>query len=190
MSELATYWEGRYASGSDSGPGSRGATAAAKADYVNRVVAEYEVRSLVDWGCGDGAQAAQLDVEHYLGVDLSTTAIARCLANLPERQFLRLDPTTSVQVSIVAEMALSMDVMFHLVTDDDFHAYLDRLFDSATRVVVVYSTDYDAPAVGHMHRREFTPTVAARFPDWRLAAHTIPATADPEEACFYVYERN
>ena len=38
-------------------------------------------------------------------------------------------------------MSMSMDVLFHLPDDRDYFEYLDHLFNSAVRHVVIYSTD-------------------------------------------------
>lgn len=50
----AAYWEKRYERGGTSGPGSCGRLAQFKAEVVNRFVAEHDVQSVVEFGCGDG----------------------------------------------------------------------------------------------------------------------------------------
>ena len=63
--------------------------------------------------------------------------------------------------------------------------------------MLVYASNVDlAWPVPHVRHRAFTPLVAARFPDWRLAAH-IPNLfpydpARPDETSFadcFVYTR-
>lgn len=182
---LVDYWEKRYATGGTSGAGSRGDNAVAKAGFVNDVIARNDVRSIVDWGCGDGHQAALLDIDDYLGIDVSATAIAWCLERMPGRQWLRHDPTSSVRLTVRAELALSMDVIFHLVDDDEFRRYLSALFASAWRFVIVHSTNFDSEPNGHMRHRRFTDHVAPHAPGWQLTHEAD----DPGEPGFYLYER-
>lgn len=179
---LTDYWERRYATGGNSGAGSRGESAQAKAVFVNDVIVRYGVRSLVDWGCGDGHQAALLDIDDYLGIDISATAIAWCMAKMPHRQWLRLDPHTAIRVGVQAELALSMDVIFHLVDDDDYHTHLSALFTSAWRLVVIHSTDFDGEPNGHMRHRRFTGDIPA---GWQRTSGDV----DMFEPGFHLYER-
>lgn len=179
------YWERRYRGGSDSGEGSRGEYLDRKATYINELICREHVSSIVDWGCGDGAVTGLLDVDTYIGVDVSATAISRCAILFPDRSFIRTDPQ-SQHIDARAELAMSLDVMFHLPDDADYHAHLDRLFASAARLVLIYSTNYeDAPAGHHMRRRCFTPEISSRFPGWCLDEWAD----DPGEAGFYLYRR-
>ena len=67
------YWESRYAQGGNSGAGSYGRLAEFKAEIINQVVLEHEIKTVVDWGVGDGNQLAMLNFSEYLGVDVSRT---------------------------------------------------------------------------------------------------------------------
>jgi hypothetical protein len=90
---------------------------------------------------------------------------------------------------------LSLDVVYHLVEDSVFDAYMRRLFESARRFVIVYSSnmDQDWPAE-HVRHRQFTKWVEQHRPDWALQ-HTLKNAyphdaADPEQtsfADFYVF---
>lgn len=193
--DSAAYWERRYGAGGTSGAGSQGRLAKFKAGFVNAFVRQNAVESMLDLGCGDGRQAALLDVPDYVGIDVSPTTIARCrtrFAGDPRRRFQQADAPLHP-----AELALSMDILFHLVEDAVFDAYLDRLFGSATRYVLVYASNVDlAWPAAHVRHRAFTPLVSTRFPDWRLAAHVPnlfpydPARPDDTSfADFFVYTR-
>lgn len=48
------YWIRRYNKGRKSGAGSYGHLAAFKAGILNRFVRENEVKSVIEYGCGDG----------------------------------------------------------------------------------------------------------------------------------------
>jgi SAM-dependent methyltransferase len=182
-SPLTTYWDLRYVAGGSSGAGSTGSVAARKAAYVNDLIRREQVTSVVDWGCGDGQQLDLLDLPAtYLGVDISPAAVARCLVRHPGRAFLTW-PAADPPVDVRAELALSLDVVFHLVADDDFTAYWGRLFASARRLVLVHSTDVDATSTAaHVRHRRHTHLA----PDgWQL----VDAAADPAVPGFYLWRR-
>jgi hypothetical protein len=72
------YWDQRYRSGEDSGSGSREFNWQFKTDYINSIIKKYSVRSVVDFGCGDGMQIRDLQVREYLELDISPVALAMC----------------------------------------------------------------------------------------------------------------
>ncbi len=79
--------------------------------------------------------------------------------------------------------------------DSTFNAYMRRLFGSARRFVIVYSSnmDQDWPDK-HVRHRQFTRWVERNEPEWRLQStlkNAYPfAPANPEQtsfADFYVF---
>ena len=72
------YWEARYAAGGNSGKGSGGVFAEFKAEIVNTFVREHDIASVIDFGCGDGAQLALAEYAKYIGLDTSKTAVEMC----------------------------------------------------------------------------------------------------------------
>jgi len=186
-----TYWNERYRTGGTSGAGSYGALAEYKAHVLNQLIREHAIESVVDWGCGDGNQLALLDVPHYLGLDVSSTVIDRLRAQYAgdsRREFKVLNTATAEVPQ--AEMALSMDVVYHLTEDDVFERYMDSLFNSGTRLVVIYSSNHAGQnGAPHVRDREFASYVAAWHPGWQLV-RTIP---NPyrllSRAQFFIYGR-
>ncbi len=188
------YWEARYRSGGTSGAGSYGGLVSFKADVINAFVADNAVASVLDLGCGDGSLLSRLAVSDYVGVDVSATALASCGARFPQHRFVPFDALDSV---VPAELAMSIDVIFHLVEDSVFNRTMEALFSHATRFVLIYSSnqDCDWPAP-HVRHRCFTNHVAAAWPEWRLLAHLPnPLPFDPGRpddtsfADFFVYAR-
>lgn len=190
------YWEQRYVEGGDSGAGSYGKFARFKADVLNAFFAEEGVRSAIEFGCGDGNQLAMLAIDDYLGVDVSPTAIARCRATYagqPGRAFLLASDYAGEQ----REASLSLDVIYHLVEDEVYAAYMRQLFAAATRFVVVYSSNRDE-SLGdgaHVRHRRFGGWVEAEAPGWRLHRHVpnaYPFQGDWRTgsfADFFIYAR-
>src|SRR5258706_45661 len=73
------YWESRYVSGGTSGAGSYGVQAEYKASFLNSFVADNNVRTVVEFGCGDGNQLRLAAYPSYLGLDVSSKAVHMCI---------------------------------------------------------------------------------------------------------------
>jgi SAM-dependent methyltransferase len=205
----ARYWDRRYREGRTSGAGSEGDEGAYKADYISRFCKENYVTSVIDWGCGDGQVLELIRFPKgisYLGVDVSPTVIARMREKFVSpysfavaSDYLREDakllnrmqyntPHTLTGHAVKRSLALSMDVLFHLPDDADYFAYLDNLFNSATQFVIIYATNYaEGRTARHVFRREFTPDIVERFPDWELT--TVETPLREGLASFFVYEK-
>jgi hypothetical protein len=201
----AQYWEQRYARGGDSGEGSRGALAESKAKVLNGLVAEHRFESVIEFGCGDGEQLALADYPRYLGLDVSPTTLRRTIARFaddPSRSFALYDPECFADRAglIAADLALSLDVIYHLVEDRVYDLHLRHVFAAARRQVVLFTSDADDPSVAgtfapHVRHRPVARDVAERFPEWRLRERIENPNACREVgssgslADFFVYER-
>ena len=167
----ADYWEHRYRKGGNSGPGSYSHLARFKADVLNRFVHENGVSSVIEFGCGDGHQLDLAQYPSYVGYDVSPTAVAICrerFGNDASRQFFE----ASDYDGRVADLALSLDVLFHLTEDAVFEQYMRLLFAASTRFVIIYSSDQDEqfePTSIHVRHRCFTRWVERELPrEWKL----------------------
>jgi SAM-dependent methyltransferase len=187
----ASYWERRYTGGGTSGAGSYGQFGAAKAEFLNAFVRDLSVRSVVELGCGDGHLLSLADYPSYVGLDVSRTAIEMCkqrFAADPAKSFFLYDSDCFVDRGGVfaADLALSLDVIYHLVEDMVFGTYMSHLFAMGQRYVIIYATNIvipdDAP---HVRHRNFSSWVDDNCPQWRLA-QVLPG---PQLADFFVYER-
>jgi hypothetical protein len=189
-----SYWIGRYAAGGFSGIGSRGELAWFKAEVVNRLVADYGLVSIIEHGCGDGYQLGLFKVASYVGFDVSPAAVEAC------RKQHTADPTRRFELAAdyrgeVADAALSLDVIYHLVEDAVYGAYMARLFASAARLIVIYSSNFDGPRRRHERPREFTKWVVEQAAGWRLVERVPnrfpydPRSGQGSLADFYIYRR-
>lgn len=189
----ARYWEMRYRLGGTSGAGSYGPDRQYKATFLNRFFRTHDVKSVIDFGFGDGSQLQDLVVKQYLGFDVSPAAVERCralFAGDPTKEFRLVDDYRGER----AEVSLSLDVLYHLVEDEVFDAYLARLFAASQRWVIVYATNRDdtrAARGKHVRDRAFTATASSRFPDFRLVESPPrpPELENVEGASFFVFER-
>jgi hypothetical protein len=168
--ESGTYWENRYLAGKTSGKGSYGLQGDYKAEAINRFVSEHNVQSVVEHGCGDGHQASLFEMTSYLGIDVARTAVdlaRRRNRGRPGFRFEHIDECAIQDASF--ELALSLDVIYHLVEDDIYHNYMDKLFRSSSKYVIIYATNYNSYSAGrHIRHRRFTRWVEVHAPQWRL----------------------
>jgi methyltransferase family protein len=164
------YWESRYLSGGNSGAGSYGRLARFKADILNTFVRQNGVQSVVEFGCGDGAQLMLAHYPQYTGIDVSKRAVAQC------RLIFKRDPTKRFHdlaspeaEGARADLSLSLDVIYHLVEDEIYRAYMRRLFAAASKYVCIYSSNFER--IGpepHIRHRRFTDWVSECVPGWLL----------------------
>jgi len=191
----ATYWEQNYAHGGTSGAGSYDALAEAKAAFLNHLVRARDIRSVIEFGCGDGHQLSMADYPAYIGLDVSKSAIELCqrhFAGDPAKSFFLYDGACFVDRAglFTADLAISLDVIYHLVEDAVFETHLTHLFAAAARYVVIYATNREILSTApHVRHRHFTPSVTAREPGWQLLDVTPGPNAGPDRADFFTYER-
>jgi SAM-dependent methyltransferase len=194
----ADYWERRYAKGGSSGSGSYGRFAEFKADVLNGFVATHGVRSVIEFGCGDGNQLALARYPEYLGVDVSETVVAKCRKRFRRDAHKAFRPL-SEYAGEQADLALSLDVVYHLVEDGVFERHLRMLFGAARNYAIVYSSDFDDEQRidgVHVRHRRFTAWIRDNLPGWKLSQHVpnrYPYRGDFHEgsrADFFVYARS
>ncbi len=179
------YWERRYRRGGTSGSGSEGALASYKAEFINRFAREHGIGSTIEFGCGDGRQAALFELGDYTGADVSEKALELCRAKLGDRPGWRFLPADG-PLGDPRDLALSLDVIYHLTEDAVFEAYMARLFDHASGHVLIYASDHDARTVSrHVRHRSHSRWVAENRPGWRVEAqHENPLAGRGKERSF------
>jgi hypothetical protein len=194
--DSARFWEGNYARGRTSGNGSYGRLAEGKSSFLNQLVRDRAVHSVIEFGCGDGNQLSLAEYPSYIGLDVSRTAIALCQRRFsrdPAKSFFLYDGAcfTDREGVFTADLAISLDVVYHLTEDPVFETYLTHLFGAGLRLVVIYSTNTEIGGTApHVRHRHFTPWVEANCPGWRLTGVTPGPSSEPARADFFVYERS
>jgi hypothetical protein len=188
----SAYWEDRYRNGGNSGVGSYGEIADYKAAYINTFIRKFKINSVIEFGCGDGNQLTKIDYPNYIGLDVSKTAIQRCLALFPKdttKSFFLYDSNAFQDYHQIfsAELCLSLDVIYHLVEDDIFTNYMNHLFDASTKFVLIFSNDSEGWGKNHVKSRKFTEWVSNKKPEWNLIEHTKNEQSPWQD--FFVYQR-
>ncbi len=170
FTDSTSYWDERYRLGGHSGDGSYGKLAEFKARVINEFVTTHDIQTLIELGCGDGNQLSLAQYPHYIGLDVSPTAVANCrrrFATDESKQFFE----TSEFSGDAADCALSLDVILHLVEDDVFDRYMHQLFGLAEKFVIIYSSNHDGQPSGpapHVRHRRFTDWIDANRPESQL----------------------
>ncbi len=191
----ALYWERNYARGGTSGPGSYNRAARAKAAFVNNFVRTREISSVIEFGCGDGHQLSLADYPRYIGLDVSRSAIGLCkrrFAADPTKSFFLYDGACFADRGglFAADLAISLDVIYHLTEDAVFDAYMTHLFAAAARFVIVYSTNREGTGTApHVRHRHFIPWVEAHAQGWQLLDVSPGPNHGRDRADFFTYER-
>lgn len=157
----AAYWEKRYRKNGNSGKGSYGKNAQYKAAILNRFVAENNISKVIEFGCGDGNQLKQFQFPSYIGLDVSPTAIQKCkdiFKDDPAKSFFLYNDKTFAgnAGTFKASLSLSLDVIYHLVEDEIFEAYMHHLFSASTGYVIIYAWDVAEGKKYHVRHRNFT----------------------------------
>ncbi|HEY5700613.1 MAG TPA: hypothetical protein VIT83_00820 [Gammaproteobacteria bacterium] len=191
------YWKQRYRTGATSGSGSYRKFAEFKAEVLNGFVKDHEINSVIEFGCGDGNQLKLSDYPSYFGYDVSPEAIGTCEATFRE-DTTKTFGLNDFYAGEKAELALSLDVIYHLVEDEVFEKYMATLFDASTKFVIIYSSNTDAQErlqAAHVRYRKFSDWVSRHRPGWELIQHTpnrYPYSGDDLEGSFsdfYVYKK-
>lgn len=190
------YWERRYHYGGRSGEGSYGELARFKAEIINDFVKEHHINTVIDFGCGDGNQLSFFQFPKYTGLDVSKNAIELCreiYRNDPTKAFLVYDPKYYNSVEYKSELALSLDVIYHLVEDMVFSKYMSHIFASAEKFVIIYSSNTDENKqlqYPHVRHRKFTDWIDSNLNCWELLQfipNKISSKKSPSD--FYVYQK-
>jgi hypothetical protein len=109
----AQYWRNRYRAGGNSGAGSYGRLAAFKAEIINAFVRQHDVASVIEFGCGDGAQLKLADYPAYIGFDVADESVELCRSKFLGDSTKEFKNAASWDYEH-ADLTLSLDVIFHL----------------------------------------------------------------------------
>jgi cyclopropane fatty-acyl-phospholipid synthase-like methyltransferase len=198
----AAYWESRYKSGGNSGAGSYNRLAEFKATVLNEFVTDNQIKTVAEFGCGDGNQLSLCAYPKYIGLDVAKSAIDICKAKFkqdPSKSFYHLDGTGLPKGGSLfpVDLALSLDVIYHLIEDEVFERYMRELFSASSKYVIIYASDFATQQVFHEKDRVFTKWIEKSIPGWHLNAkikNAYPYDPNDQEntskADFFVYKKS
>lgn len=171
MFNAKEYWEKRYATGGNSGAGSTGDLLSWKVSVVNRLIGEYGLKTGFEIGSGDGIFANLLNLEKYVGYDISESAV-----DLANKKFAK--PKFKATTKHVApwrkfDITMSIDVIYHIVDKRDFAKHMNKLFSASKKLVVIYSypkqPSREVPE--HIKFNDFMGWAKHQAHEWELVEH-------------------
>jgi hypothetical protein len=130
-------------------------------------------------------------------LDVSSTIVASCKEKFKSdsnKRFIHYKPGDFVSDdSTKSDLALSLDVLYHIVEENNYFTHLKDLFSLGKRFVIIYSTNFYLEETEHVLHRKFTEDVLRLFPDWMLVGHIknpFPGNGEQESmADFFVFEK-
>lgn len=167
-----SYWKERYKKGGNSGAGSYNNLAEWKGEILNEFVKSNNIRSIIELGCGDGNQLKYFNFPKYIGVDISPDAIKLCKSQFGDDETKSFILDNEI-VNQKAELAISLDVLYHLIEEDIYDMYLTKIFNLAEKYVILYAFNSDSnDNYGpHVKPRKFTDWIEQNRPDYKLINH-------------------
>lgn len=135
-----SFWEKRYRNESvlGSGIGSRGRLRQKKESFIRTSIRDYSVQSVLDIGCGDIETMAGINVDRYLGIDLSAQVIDRNSRRRPEWNFAVGDALgISATRNLRADLVVCLDLLIHQPDLATYRQLVQLIVASTERVALV-----------------------------------------------------
>jgi hypothetical protein len=132
-----------------------------------------------------------------MGIDVSPETTTLCRAEFDGGETNTFYVTSEMPAIAPRDLALSLDVIYHLIEDDAYYAYMRQLFNAPSRYVIICSSNKDAPGpAAHVRHHAFRHWISKHRPSWALieTIRTKYPYSDPEPdttsfAGFYIFER-
>jgi len=115
-----------------------------------------------------------MNYKSYIGIDVSATAIKICKAKFSHDKSKKFYISSKLPENLIInskeniDMSISLDVIYHLVENEVFENYMLNLFNSSSKFVCIYSSNFDAEQQIHERRRKFTDYIEKNFCEWKL----------------------
>jgi hypothetical protein len=169
MFDSKKFWDDRYKNGGNSGAGSYNNLATFKAEIINNFIENNKIKSIIDYGVGDGNQLKLINTENktYTGIDVSEFILNKCneiFKNDNTKQFIHIDNINNLQ----GDLVMSNDVIYHLIEDKVYNDYMYNLFSMSKKYVIIYAHDEDINHCLHVKFRKFSTYIDNNFPEWKL----------------------
>jgi hypothetical protein len=191
MNSTYEVWENRYKTNGNSGNGSYGLLADFKAKIINLFIENNNINSIIELGSGDGNQCSLFNVKNYLGLDISPTIIEHCKNIFKNQKNYEFKIYNKYYINNKKfDLSLSLDVIYHILEDNEYKKYMFDLFNFSNQFVIIYSNNYTGHKSGHMYTKEFTNDIDKWFPEWQLKQIIKQKYPESSSADFYIFEKN
>lgn len=179
------YWNDRYMSGGNSGNGSYGKQLASKLLMLKGL----GINTITDIGCGDfnfGTHLLEVYPKaKYHGYDISEVIVEKNKALFPQHTFT----TIKDEDFEPADLVLCVDVLLHILDDEEEKRFLDRLEkvwnDPRTRYLAITAYNRDEHMENHVRIRKFDEERFGGFS--KIRVKTI--AEQDGELWFYIFDK-
>lgn len=129
-----------------------------KASVLNNFVELNNISTVIEWGSGDCNQLTLANYKYYIGYDVSQTAVNICkkkFFNDSTKEFYYLSENYINDRK--ADLSISLEVIFHIIEDKAFDLYMNNLFNSSNKYIIIYSSNSNNRKSGmFVKHRKFT----------------------------------
>ena len=190
MTETFKFWDNRYKNNGNSGAGSYGLLANFKAEIINNFINENNIHNIIEIGCGDGNQCSLFEIDNYLGLDISPSIINYCNNKFKNNSKYNFKVYNNDYLNNQTyELSLSLDVIYHILDDNEYKKYMEDLFNFSNKHVIIYSNNYNEQKTGHIYNRNFTKDIEKWFNNYKLKNIIYQKYTNLSSADFYIYEK-
>lgn len=184
------YWEKRYYLWWNSWEGSYNKNAEYKATILNNIIKEYNISNLIEFWCWDGNNLKYYNIQNYTWFDVSETAIKICIEkyiNDSNKTFIYYIPGLFKAWWLKLELVISFEVIFHLIEDEVYEKYINDLFNSSKKYVLILSTNKKDKSsnASHYKDRIFTNDIPKNF----KLIKKIDSVVETLWSDFFLYEK-
>ena len=185
---MENFWEIRYKSGGNSGSDSYGESADHKASVINNYINKFGIKTVSDFGCGDGNQISLLNgFEEYMGYDISSYALYLCHEKFKGNK--KMNFCSLISDLPQADLCLSLDVIYHIISQEEYEKYMTILFNKSNRFVLIFSSNHsnNNHDATHIFHRKFTNWIDENRKDFKLIEEVDNLLLS--SAKFFLYEK-
>jgi hypothetical protein len=182
------YWNDRYVKGGNSGSGSYNHLAQFKRDVLNDFIKTNQIKTIIDYGVGDGNQLKLINTENliYTGIDVSEFIISKCKEEFKDDKTKKFIHVDNIDNELKGELVLSCDVIYHLIEEHVYKEYMENLFSMSEKYVIIYAPNINYNEAVHVKKREFIDYIFDNYPNFNLIKRIKKNIGCP----FYIFQKN
>ena len=135
----------------------------------------------------------------YTGIDVSKFIVSKCKEIFKDDKTKQFIHTDNIDNELKGDLVLSCDVIYHLIEEDVYKEYMEKLFSMSKKYVIIYAKNEDINHAQHVKFRKFSNYIESNLPEWQLIKHipnkfpqlTLGHNNDnTSPSDFYIYEKD
>ena len=168
MFDSKKYWNNRYVKGGNSGAGSYNNLAQFKGDVINNFIEKNEIKSIIDYGVGDGNQLKLFNTDKliYTGIDVSKFIVSKCKEIFTDDKTKQFIHTDNIDTELKGDLVLSCDVIY-IWLKNTYKEY--GKISVSKKYVIIYAKNEDM--IANMLNLESFLIILKVICKWQLVKH-------------------